>query len=185
MAKTPEERRNSFRIETVAFIDSKSPRADASDAEDYFHDLQMFSLQAELNALSVQLDQLNERIKDMAALKSTQLLHQQIKILTKMSITQQAVNSQLQTQAINISEGGCSFSSKHELQVNDKKVLALIFSPSYFSLFAFARVCDCQPQDEQFIVHFEFTDLNEKQRQELVRFMFQAQTLAKKTSSEN
>ncbi len=175
-----QERRGSFRIDVTAMIKLVKPSSDPASVESYFHDLQAFALQSEMNSLNAEIDQLSERIKDIAAIKSIQLLHQQVQILAKMGAIYQTQRSALGEQTVNISEGGCSLLSDHEFALDEYLALALVSPPTYFSLFSFVRVCRCEPETDQFRIHLEFIDLTEKQRQELVRFMFQAQTNERK-----
>ncbi|MEJ2044227.1 MAG: PilZ domain-containing protein [Reinekea sp.] len=184
MTETPKnDQRKSFRIDTSALIKWATLTPELTPANSYFQDLQSFALRSEIEALSTQIDQISERIKDIAALKSVSLIQQQIKILMKMGAIHQTNLSGLKIQPVNLSEGGCSFLSQQAFTQDDQIALALVFPPGYFSLFTFARVRDCLQANEQFKVHLEFNELTEKQRQELVRFMFQAQTLDKKAGN--
>jgi hypothetical protein len=176
--QTPDERRESFRIEMLAYVKATEIDGHIKDPQDYFRDLQSIALVSEMKALDQEYFLISERIKDLAGKKSIELLHQQINILSKLAISQTLSEQSLVAKPINISEGGCQVTLEKTFKTDETIALALVFQPSYFSLITFAKVVSVD--DNSHSTHLQFIDMSERQQQLLVKHMFQAQTESKK-----
>lgn len=182
MAKTQEnERRDSFRIDIKASVELANFDENIPLANDYFRQLESLSLMSEYAAMDQELNGIVERIKDLAAYKSIELIRKQVSILSKMHTAQELASRNLISQTINISEGGCAVNSENDYRLNDKVAIAIVFHPTYFALFTIGTVIDVEKSSNDATkYHLQFDDLTEKQTQQLLKHMFQAQTAQKK-----
>jgi hypothetical protein len=172
------ERRDSFRIDMKASVTLTDRVDDMVDPGEYFRELHAVSMMSEFQALEQELIPLTDRIRDLAALKSIELIRKQLSVLAKMQINRNMQKQALHTQTVNVSEGGCAFESDEMRKVGDQVAVALVFQPSYFALFTFATVIDIESTEQK--IHLRFDDITERQTQELMKHMFHAQTLTKK-----
>jgi len=173
------ERRDSFRLEMTAYTSHKPKHIEFPLSADYFRELESIALNSELNNLKLELNIITERIKDLATRKAIEILNSQLDIVSKLHINQAITQQELTSQSISISEGGCSMSIDVDIKEGDEVALALIFTPSYFSLFVFAQAITITDSEQPKKVHFKFLDLSERQKQLLIKTMFQVQTDAK------
>lgn len=172
------ERRDSFRIDMKASITTAPKTEELVEPGEYFRELHAVSMMSEFQALEQELIPLSDRIRDLAALKSIELIRKQLSVLAKMQINRNMQKQSLHTQTVNVSEGGCSFDTGESFAIGEQLAVALVFQPSYFALFTFATVID--KQDDTGRIHLRFDDVSERQTQELMKHMFHAQTLTKK-----
>ncbi len=177
------ERRDTFRMEMDAYLTIAKKQQPESQPIDYFRDLEALALTSEFDAVKQEIGQVSERIKDLSTKKSIELLSSQLDILSKLKTNQILAEQSLISQKISISEGGCSATLSDSVNIGDELALAIVFTPSYFSLFVFAEVITITPVQNRFKVHFKFVELTERQKQTLLKHMFQAQTDAKKSIS--
>lgn len=171
-----EERRESFRIDITAMASTSSDIENKISAAECFPHLNAMSVLSKSDYLNTELALINERIKDLAARKAVDLLHQQVKLLTKLMDVKSLQESELETITVNISDGGCSFLSETNGEPETRLALALVLMPSYFALFTFARLIEVTPENEKYRWHLRFENLGETDRQNLLKHMFQAQT---------
>ena len=175
---TQDERRESFRIEMLAYVKATVKDERIKDPQDYFRDLQSIALVSELKALDQEYFLISERIKDLAGKKSVDLLHQQLTILSKLAISQTLSDQSLIAKPVNVSEGGCFVELDSAFKKDSIVALALVFQPSYFSLITFAKVINTDDNSNN--THLQFIEMSDRQQQLLVKHMFQAQTESKK-----
>jgi hypothetical protein len=146
------------------------------DASDCFPQLHAIALQSQSDAIEQEISLISERIKDIAVRKTLDLMQQKIALMAKLIDVQTAQANNLRTQLMDISIGGCSVTLPNTLQVNDRLALALIFTPSYFSLFTLATVLGLSDDNGIQKHHLYFENLSEAQHQILLKLMFKAQT---------
>ncbi|WP_320827051.1 PilZ domain-containing protein [Reinekea sp.] len=176
------DRRDSFRVEMNAMVSIVSlDDTRVIDASDCFPQLHAIALQSQSDVIEQEIGLISERIKDIAVRKTLDLLQQKIALMAKLIDVQTAQANSLKTQLIDISIGGCSVTLPDLLQINDRLALALIFTPSYFSLFTLATVSAHSEQGGLQKYHLNFGDLLEAQHQTLLKLMFKAQTNLIKT----
>ncbi len=171
-----DDRRDSFRVEMAAMISLKPAMADVIEASDCFPELHALALLSENDLVETEINLLSDRIKDLAVKKTIDLLRQQMSLIAKLIDVQTVQKNDLKNQTIDISEGGCSLTTTDSFDINDRVALALIFTPSYFTLFTIAYVTDITKQDDLQILHLGFEGLSELKTQKLVKYMFKAQT---------
>lgn len=170
------ERREYFRIEMTAMVSVLHANDQWVDASDYFPELHSMALLGESGNIDNEINALSERIKDITVKKTIDLLRQKISIVSKLVNINIAQNSQLVSQAVDISEKGCSVHLDQHYTVGQRLAVALIFTPSYFSLFSFATISECSMVGQQYKYLLTFEKLTEPQKQELIKQMFKAQT---------
>lgn len=178
MDNWPNERRESFRIDMQAYVKVMPSDNARINPEDYFSELKSMALVSELKALDNDYFFVSERIKDLAAKKSVDLLQQKVNILSQLMVHQTLEEQSLSAQTINISEGGCLFHSDTRYATGQKLAIAIAFQANFFTLFSFADVVESPPESND--LHLQFSGLTERQQQQLIKHMFQAQTDSKK-----
>jgi len=179
---TPNDRRDSFRVEMNAMVSVVSlDDTRVVDASDCFPQLHAIALQSQSDVIEHEISLISERIKDIAVRKTLDLLQQKIALMAKLIDVQTAQANNLRTQLIDISIGGCSVTLPSTFEVNDRLALALIFTPSYFSLFTLATVCAMRDDEGVHRHHLCFESLLDVQHQTLLKLMFKAQTNLTKT----
>lgn len=172
-----EDRREAFRVDIKASVALQKRTDELVDPADYFQQLHTLSLYAQFQQLDQELNQVAERIKDLATFKSIDILRRQIGALSKISTVQSLADGELSSQTVNISEGGCSFETDQAMAIGDEFATAIVFQPSYFALFLFASVVELNTNDQgRQQVHLRFKDHSDRQTQQIVKHMFQAQT---------
>jgi c-di-GMP-binding flagellar brake protein YcgR len=174
------ERRESFRIDMMAYVAAEPKTEALPDPTDYFKTLQSIALVSELNVLEQEFNLISERIKDLASKKSIDLLHRQVEILSRLNVDQTLQSHSLTSQLINISEGGCSVAFEQEYKAGDIIAIGLVLHPNFFTIFTFAEVINSNFCEGHFQTHLNFTALSDRQEQQLMKHMFQAQTESKK-----
>lgn len=174
---TQEDRREAFRVDIKASIALEKRTDDRVDPSDYFQQMHTLSLYAQFQQLDQELNQVAERIKDLATFKSIDILRRQMAALSKISTVQSLSDGELSSQTVNVSEGGCAFEYQQPLAVGDEFAVAIVFQPTYFALFMFAEVVEVNSTDRgKALVHLRFKELTDRQTQQIVKHMFQAQT---------
>jgi len=76
---------------------------------------------------------------------------------------------------VNLSGSGVSFASGKDLTVNSSVELKFILSPSLAKITSLARIISCRPNGEKFTIAAEFTQLNDSDRDLLVRHIVKKQ----------
>lgn len=171
-----EERRDSFRVEMTAFVSIEPVDSDCIDASTCFPELHSMALLSESTNIDSEIALLTERVKDIAVKKSLELLQNKINLMTKMIDIQATQSSQLDSQTVNVSEGGCSLVTEKAIENGQRVAVALVFTPSYYAHFAFATVADQHEESGKTWLHLTFESLSETQKQHLLKHMFKAQT---------
>lgn len=177
---TPD-RREAFRVDIKAAVALEPRDGTRTDPADYFQQLHTLSLYSHFQQLDQELNQVVDRIKDLATAKSIDILRRQVAALSKINTIKSMSDGDLTTRAVNISEGGCAFEMTTPVSIGDEFASAIIFHPSYFALFVFARVIDISQTDNGHQqIHLQFQEMTDKQNQQIMKHMFQAQTEQKK-----
>lgn len=171
-----EERRDSFRVDMTAFVAIAPVGANVADPGSCFPELHSLALLSESGNIDAEIAALTERVKDVTIKKTLELMHQKLSIVTKLIDIHATTQNQLDSQTINVSEGGCCLSSEQKFNDDDRLAVALIFTPSYFAHFAFATVAAIESDGNKNTYHLIFEALTELQKQQLLKHMFKAQT---------
>ena len=169
------DRREFFRVADTAYIKAAAFDAGRPAIADYFPELHQIAVLKEFENVDAQFGEFLERIKDPATRKLMDLFNTKLSLMTRYLHIQSTRSEHLQAQPIDISEGGCRCWLEGTHAVGDDLALALIFSPSYSSLFCHARVAEASPESAGTEVHLEFQSLSEVQRQALTRHLFKVQ----------
>lgn len=169
------ERRDYFRITDTAYLKAAPFNPDKPSIPDYFPELHQIAVMKEFETVDSQFHEFLDRIKDASTRKLIGLMNDKLDLISRYLSIQDTHELNLDAQTIDISEGGCSAWLSEPHQEGEILALALIFTPSYLSLFCKARVADTQPEKGGTRLHLEFIDLREPQRQTLTRHMFKVQ----------
>ncbi|HET8902710.1 MAG TPA: PilZ domain-containing protein [Saccharospirillum sp.] len=169
------DRREFFRVADTAYVTAAGYDPARPAIADYFPELHQVAVLKEFENVDAQFGEFLERIKDPATHKLMDLFNTKLRLMTRYLHIQTTQAEHLQAQPIDISEGGCQcwLEGKHE--VGEDLALALIFSPSYLSLFCHARIAEARAEGSGTRVNVEFQSLNETQRQSLTRHLFKVQ----------
>lgn len=169
------DRREFFRVADTAYVTATSFDPQRPAIADYFPQLHQVAVLKEFENVDAQFSEFLERVKDPATRKLMDLFNTKLALMTRYLHIQTTQAEQLEAQPIDISEGGCQCWLEGNHPVGEDLALALIFSPSYLSLFCHARVAEAVSEGGGSRVHLEFESLNEAQRQALTRHMFKVQ----------
>lgn len=169
------DRREFFRVADIAYVTAAGYNPARPAIADYFPELHQVAVLKEFENVDVQFGEFLERIKDPATRKLMDLFNSKLTLMTRYLHIQTTQAEHLQAQPIDISEGGCQCWLEGNHKVGEDIALALIFSPSYLSLFCHARVAEAREEGSGTRVNVEFQSLNETQRQSLTRHLFKVQ----------
>ena len=88
---------------------------------------------------------------------------------------------------VDISGGGLSFESKSQLNVGQKLNMEMILMPQYFGIALDAEVVDCSTVEESdnLRTSIEFTQINEPDRDAIIRHVFKTQSKILRDSKES
>lgn len=169
------DRREFFRVADTAYVTATGFNPERPAIADYFPELHQVAVLKEFENVDAQFSEFLERIKDPATRKLMDLFNTKLTLMTRYLHIQTTQAEHLQAQPIDISEGGCQCLLEGTHEVGEDLALALIFSPSYLSLFCHARVAEARAEGSGTRVNVEFQSLNETQRQSLTRHLFKVQ----------
>lgn len=169
------DRREFFRVADTAYVTAAGYDPARPAIADYFPELHQVAVLKEFENVDAQFSEFLERIKDPATRKLMDLFNTKLTLMTRYLHIQTTQAEHLQAQPIDISEGGCQCWLEGNHEVGEDLALALIFSPSYLSLFCHARIAEARTEGSGTRVNVEFQSLNETQRQSLTRHLFKVQ----------
>lgn len=169
------DRREYFRITDTAYLRTAPFDSHRPAIPDYFPELHQIAVMKEFESVDAQVGEFLERIKDASVRKLISLMNEKLELMSRYLYIRDTHELDLEAQTIDISEGGCQVWLPEFHQRGDTLALALIFTPSYLSLFCKARVAEAHPEENGTRLHLEFLDLPESQRQALIRHMFKVQ----------
>lgn len=175
------DRREFFRVADTAYVTATAFDPDRPAIADYFPELHQVAVLKEFENVDAQFGEFLERVKDPATRKLMDLFNTKLTLMTRYLHIQTTQAEHLQAQPIDISEGGCRCWLQGSHLVGEDLALALIFSPSYLSLFCHAQVAEAVTEGSGTRVHLEFQTLNETQRQSLTRHLFKVQAQSRGT----
>ena len=168
---------DAFHVDMTAIVDLKPADAESSDAANCFPELHALALMSETSNIDDELTALTDRIKDITLKKSVSLLHKKLNIITSLIDIKTAQQKNSPPQSINMSEANCRLIKPKGFNIGQRVAIAIIFTPSYFTHFSFAKVSQAKAVDESRLEYlFEFENLTEAQKQQLIKHMFRAQT---------
>ena len=169
------DRREFFRVTDTAYLSTAPFEPEKPSVPDYFPDLHQIAVVKEFEQVDAQFLEFLDRVKDASVRKLLKLFNDKLDLMSRTLHIRDIQDRNLNAQSIDISEGGCSALLPGEFEVDQELALAIIFTPSYLSLFCRARVADVGREGEQSRLHLEFVGLTESQRQTLTRHMFKVQ----------
>lgn len=165
-----------FRIDDTAYLVAAPYNPDKPAIADYFPQLHQIAVLKEFENVDMQLLEFLDRVKDAATRKLLGLFNDKLNLMSRYLHIHDVHEHHLDAQPINIGEAGVRGVLPDTVQVNQDLALAIIFPPSYLSLFCRARVSSAQPAATGGSeVELAFVELPESQRQALTRHMFKVQ----------
>ncbi len=187
---SPDERRNSFRINHDLIFDFRlvdTHTADHADPERAMDDGVAMHLVAELRRIDREAQQLLKIIGDKQRVLADYLqkLNNKIDLIARHSLF--AANAGGQATRLNISEGGVAFLSNRAVYKGNFLILRMIFLPSYTPVIVFGVVSRCESEADGYRIAAQFHRLRDQERQELARQILKAQVNHRKkgTTLEN
>lgn len=169
------DRRDYFRVTDTAYLSAVPFDSNKPAIEDYFPELHQIAVMREFERVNQEYYDFLDRVKDAAVRKLMGLFNEKLELMTRYLHISDIKDLRLDAQRIDIGEGGCSGVFAHAFAVGDELALAVIFTPSYVSLFCRARVVQVTEDADGKRLHLEFRHLAEAQRQALTRHMFKVQ----------
>ncbi|MHA7878300.1 MAG: PilZ domain-containing protein [Saccharospirillum sp.] len=169
------DRRDYFRVNDMAYLSAQPFNAERPAIEDYFPQLHQIAVLREFERVNQEVQELQERIKDAAVRKMMTLFNEKLDLMTRYLHITDIKDQHLDAQMIDIGEGGCACQLAQDFSVGDELALAVIFTPSYVSLFCRAKVVEVSVDAHGRHHHLAFLSLPESQRQALTRHMFKVQ----------
>lgn len=171
-----DERRQYFRIQDMAFVRAAPLESDQTSIPEYFPEIRSLTLKGELEKLEQQSTELYRKLDDDIALNLIGLLNQKLDLITQYLSIQDMSLANLAPQQVVISEGGIGFIADESFKIGQSIAVAIIFTPSYLSIFSSAEVVECLTlPDSTHQVHCEFTHLPEAMRQKLAGYLLKQQ----------
>ncbi|WP_158269384.1 PilZ domain-containing protein [Saccharospirillum sp. MSK14-1] len=165
-----------FRIDDTAYLVATPYDPDKPAIADYFPQLHQIAVLKEFENVDMQLLEFLDRVKDAATRKLLGLFNDKLNLMSRYLHIHDIHEHQLDAQSINIGEAGVRGVLPDHVQTGQELALAIIFPPSYLSLFCRARVSQAQTTtDGGTDVELSFVELPESQRQALTRHMFKVQ----------
>lgn len=165
-----------FRIDDTAYLVAAPYNPDKPAIADYFPELHQIAVLKEFENVDTQLLEFLDRVKDAATRKLLGLFNDKLNLMSRYLHIHDIHEQHLDAQPINIGENGVHGRLPDPVQIDQELALAIIFPPSYLSLFCRARVSSVRPGAEGgTAVELSFVDLPESQRQALTRHMFKVQ----------
>ncbi len=169
------DRREYFRVTDTAYLCAALYDPHKPSIPDYFPELHQIAVIKEFEQVDTHFLEFLDRVKDASVRKLLKLFNEKLDLMSRYLHIRDVQAQQLDAQSIDISEGGCSCQLPGEYQAGQVLALAIIFTPSYLSLFCQARVAETPAQSADQRLHLEFAHLTETQRQALTRHMFKVQ----------
>ena len=156
--------------------------AEHTSLPEYFPQVRQLRLLQQINKISQDVTQLQEKLKDHTLIKVIELQNKKTDLLLRYLNIKDLNDAGLESQTIIISEGGIGFHSEQTHNVNDEIVLNIIFTPSYLSIYATAKVVGLRTVEPDIsYYHCNFLELEDTQRQHLVAHLLKQQTLNRVT----
>lgn len=184
------EKRNYFRVNEQVLLDYRIVDAYTSEHAEpslQFEDngvLQLFSQMHELDKEAQQLlhsiGETNRALADYLA-----VLNKKFDLISQQFVAQNVSDQQHKTSAVNLSEGGISFSAEKALYKDTYLALRLIFLPSYTGISCFAKVVRCESGDSHNRVAAKFVYMSDATEQLLARQIMQIQRQAKRSANDD
>lgn len=172
-----DDRREFFRIQETAWVLSAPYSPELTIIAEYFPQLRHMVAEHELANLDASLRQLEDKLDDDAMSRYLRLLNQKIDTFRRNLLIEKLDQLSSSPQRITVSEGGLSWSTTPAPEPGDDLALAIVFSPSYTTIYARAEVVATQaPENAPGSIHATFVDMPEAVRQELARHILAQQT---------
>lgn len=169
------DRRDYFRVNDTAYLSAVPYDPGKPAIEDYFPELHQIAVMREFERVNQEYHDHLDRVKDAAVRKLMGLFNEKLDLMTRYLHITDVKDLRLDAQRIDIGEGGCSGHFAQPFSLGDDLALAIIFTPSYVSLFCRAKVVQVTEDSNGARLHLEFQQLAESQRQALTRHMFKVQ----------
>ena len=178
MTDFPNNRRNFFRVRTMAQIEYHAVRSDRDDELNvrpvYYElltELQKIDVECQRALASMhELPDMNRQIISLFKLQSRKI----DLIARTLALTEDKLDEQRLTE-ISLSEGGMAFQVAGMQQPGDRLAVKATFLPGYTTMIMQVEVIDVQHEDDGFWVRTAFLDLDESQRQLIARHILRMQ----------
>ncbi len=171
-----DDRRAYFRIEDVAWVLTAALSEQRPNAVEYFPQIRHVTAENALAAIDEELKELNKQLDEKALSRYVRTLNRKIDLFRQNLLIQQLSQLDEDAQTVTVSEGGVSFWSHQAYKVGDRVAMALIFSPSYLTIYPQGEVVDCDADTGGYRLHCAFIEMPEPMRQQLTRHLFAQQT---------
>jgi hypothetical protein len=171
------ERRNYYRIQDRVALEYRLAHADQESFEQFFQLPAQHQLMSEFQLLDIEAHSLLRGIteKDRSVGAYLKVINQKMDALCRTLALTNAPIDPAHVHHVNLSEGGLSLYTHEALAPNAQLLLKLVLFPSYSGLLLRGNVLSCKCLEDQHLVHIEFVDINEQQRQLLARHILRKQ----------
>ncbi|MBT3205117.1 MAG: PilZ domain-containing protein [Gammaproteobacteria bacterium] len=176
-----DERRRFFRIEDIVGLKSQVIEKQELEQrlESFWNDQHQFSLRNEFNFKLEQhqadLQHIKNKMPELGRYLS--VLQEQLDLLTDKILTDED-NFSTREIPVNISAQGISFISDEQVNVGDIVELNLLLLPSQQKIVTFAKVIECNHQDnnqDKYTISLDFEHIHEADRELLVKHVHRKQ----------
>ena len=177
-------RRAYFRIQDDVWVLSAPLDANQPNVAEYFPELRHLTAEKQLAQIDQELKKLSEELDDRPVSRYVRLLNSKIDVFHQNLLIQQVDRLDQRPQSVTISEGGLSFWSERAYTIGERVALALVFTPSYLTVYPKAEIIGCQPEAGGYALNATFIDMPEPMRQQLARHLLAQQTLNRKRNAD-
>lgn len=174
----PNNRRNFFRVRTMAQIEYHAVRSAQDD------DLSVrpvfYELLTELQKIDIECQRALGGLHDMSdqnrqIISLFKLQSRKIDLIAKtLALTEDKLDEGRLTE-ISLSEGGLAFQVAGMYQPGDRLAIKVTFLPGYITMILHAEIIDVQQEDDGYWLRTSFVDLDEGQRQLIARHILKMQ----------
>ncbi|WP_344803297.1 PilZ domain-containing protein [Allohahella marinimesophila] len=174
----PNNRRNFFRVRTMAQIEYHAVRSDRDDElsvrpvyYELLTELQKIDVECQRALASLhELPEVNRQIVSLFKLQSRKI----DLIARTLALTEDKLDEQRLTE-ISLSEGGMAFQVGNMQQPGDRLAVKATFLPGYTTMIVHVEIIDVQHEEDGYWVRTAFLDLDEAQRQLIARHILRMQ----------
>jgi len=178
------DRRQFYRISDRALIDIKIVKDLSVDAESQFDLSPTFSILREFHQLDIEsrhlLRQISDKDKSLGLYLKT--LNSKLDALARgVALNKESID-EAGVIDINISEGGFSAKFHSSIPANTPIATKLILLPSFTGLILKGEVISCEQEDDEYIVHIKFYNLDSFNQQLIARHIIRKQGRERKST---
>ncbi|MBV1910383.1 MAG: PilZ domain-containing protein [Kangiellaceae bacterium] len=182
--KTSDERRQYFRIKNSLFMsyelyDDGTDELEQAPKEIDAKSLRSMHLLKELNSILEENENYSKKLPSLDSKTKNYLESLDTKIIeiTKYLVKTLGVEYS-ELLEVDLSGGGIRFRSEKSEPIDQKLKLDLVLVPEYYNLTAYGTVVDCRKLEhaEEFELAISFTDIQEADRDAVIRHVFKRQS---------